>query len=279
MSTSKGHPVPPEDRTSLILFARVSGVRDSRRPEHTGAGEDESHAGGERGPVSEETGHESPQQGPEDRPESLDRVERSEGPRPSAFRCQAGHEGGARDVDHGPTRTDARMERDDEAQPRDVAESHDPEEEERAEQDGPPEASVQLHRPAPSRGDPTGDARVHRDRRNLTRDVDREDLRAPEPVHLRKENREEAVKCGEASEEEEYAEQVQSKRSRETVPGGIRLRSREMDDSHREVTSSLDPRMRIDQMDVLPVHTNRGLGCHEMNHDARGEREHRSDRE
>src|SRR5713226_7670340 len=106
MSTSNRNPVSQEDRTSLILFARVSGVRDSRRPEYPGTGEYERHARCERGPVSEDSGHEAPEQGPEDRPEPLDRVERSEGPRPSALRCQMRHERAARDVDHGPTRSD-----------------------------------------------------------------------------------------------------------------------------------------------------------------------------
>src|SRR5439155_4428669 len=58
---------------------------------------------------------------------------------------------------------------------------------------------------------------LHQKKSDLTRDVNREDLRIPEPVHLREEDREEAVESGEASEEVEDAQQHRSKRSRETV--------------------------------------------------------------
>src|SRR3989442_15855606 len=49
ISTSKRHLVSQEARTSLILFAQLSGVRDARRPEDAGACEDKGHARGECG--------------------------------------------------------------------------------------------------------------------------------------------------------------------------------------------------------------------------------------
>src|SRR5207237_3517329 len=89
--------------------------------------------------------------------------------------------------------------------------------EERTADVAPSSATVQRPRPSSTGADPAGVPRVQRDRRALTRGVDREDLRIPEPVHLREEEREEAVEGGEASEEEEDAQQVRSKRSREAV--------------------------------------------------------------
>src|SRR5438132_9977677 len=130
MSTSKGHLVRRKTGLHYFFFQAEDGVRDSRRPEDAGPCEDKGHARREGGPVPEEGGHEASEQRPEDRPETLDRVEGSQGPRPCAFRRQVGHERAARDVDHGPTCTNARVERDDEPQTREVAESHDPQEEE-----------------------------------------------------------------------------------------------------------------------------------------------------
>src|SRR5439155_10699409 len=150
MSTSKGHQVRRKTGPHYSFSHEDSGVRDSRRPQEAGTCKDKGHARREGGPISEEGGHEASEQGPEDRPETLDRVEGSQGPRPCAFRRQVGHERAARDVDHGPTCADARVERHDKSQTRQVAESHEPQEEERAEEDGPSDASVQLHRPAPA---------------------------------------------------------------------------------------------------------------------------------
>src|SRR5881396_1307769 len=83
-STFKGRPGAREDRTSLILFAPVSIVRDSGGPEDAGASQDQDDTRGERGPVPEGSGHESAEQRSEDRSESLHRIEGAEGPRPSA---------------------------------------------------------------------------------------------------------------------------------------------------------------------------------------------------
>src|SRR5436309_3170124 len=118
MSTSKGHLVRRKTGPHYFFFQAEDGIRDSRRPQDAGTCKDKGHARREREPVPEEGGNEASEQGPENRPEALDRVERSEGPRPCAIRRQVGHERAARDVDHGPTCADARVERNHKSQPR-----------------------------------------------------------------------------------------------------------------------------------------------------------------
>src|SRR5213076_2214854 len=82
------------------------------------------------------------EEGAEDRSESLDRVEGTEGAGPSAFRGQAGDQCGAGDIDHGPASAHSRVEGDDEREARDGRESRETQQEEGSEEQGPSDGPV-----------------------------------------------------------------------------------------------------------------------------------------
>src|SRR5881396_1948053 len=123
-------------------FRNGSGVGHPRRPEDRGTGEDEDDAACERGSVPEEAREGAAEEGAEDRSESLDRVEGTEGAGPSAFRGQAGDQCGAGDIDHGPARAHSRVEGDDEREARDGRESGETQQEEGSEKQGPSDGPV-----------------------------------------------------------------------------------------------------------------------------------------
>src|SRR5438552_1864535 len=74
MRTFTARPGPPEVGSSFTVFAERSGLRHARGRKNRAAAEDEGHARAERHRVSEVLRGESPEEGPEDRPETLDRV-------------------------------------------------------------------------------------------------------------------------------------------------------------------------------------------------------------
>ena len=52
-----------------------------------------------------------------------------------------------------------------------------------------------------------------------------------------------------------------------------------MDDSHRQVSPPLDPRMRVDQMELVPLDPDRRFPRLELDDPSGGEREDRADQE
>src|SRR5881628_561148 len=74
MRTFTARPGPPEVGSSFTVFAERSGLRHARGRKNRAAAEDEGHARAERHRVSEVLRGESSEEGPEDRPETLDRV-------------------------------------------------------------------------------------------------------------------------------------------------------------------------------------------------------------
>src|SRR5438552_1645617 len=137
-----GPPLSHGNDSVISPFRNGSGVGHPRRPEDRGTGEDEDDAACERGSVPEEAREGAAEEGAEDRSESLDRVEGTEGAGPSAFRGQAGDQCGAGDIDHGPARAHPRVEGDDEREARDGRESGETQQEEGSEKQGPSDGPV-----------------------------------------------------------------------------------------------------------------------------------------
>src|SRR5881628_3539592 len=150
MRTFTARPGPPEVGSSFTVFAERSDLRQTRGRKNRAAAEDEGNARAERHRVSEVLRCESPEEGPEDRPETLDRVVGPERLRSAILGREPRHEGRARDIDQGPAESDAGVERDGGAETRTVRQRCDPDEQERREQHRSAQGRIQLRRPIPA---------------------------------------------------------------------------------------------------------------------------------
>src|SRR5713101_8879226 len=100
-------PESPEVGSACTVFAERCGRREAGRGEKRAAGEDEGHARAERHRVSEVLRGETPEEGPEDRAETLDRVVGPERLRSTVLGSESRHECRAGDIDQGPAESDA----------------------------------------------------------------------------------------------------------------------------------------------------------------------------
>src|SRR5229473_2293968 len=107
-------------RIVIYGFRQDLDLRQARGCENRATGEDQRHARAERHRVPEVLRGESPEERPENRSETLDRVVRAERLRPAVLRSEPRHERGARDIDQGPAESDARVKRDGDAETRAV---------------------------------------------------------------------------------------------------------------------------------------------------------------
>src|SRR5712692_7419473 len=112
MRTFTACPRPPEVGSSFTVFAEPPDLRHARGRENRAAGEDEGHARAERHRISEVLRRESPEEGPEDRAETLDRVVGPERLRSAILGRESRHERRACDIDQRPAESDAGVERD-----------------------------------------------------------------------------------------------------------------------------------------------------------------------
>src|SRR5256885_3227520 len=248
-----------KSRSSFTVFAGNSNLRQARCGEDCATAEDQSHTRAERHRIPEVLRGESADERPEDRSEALDRVVRAERLRSAVLRSEARHEDGARDVDQGPAEPDARMNGDRDAKASAVRKGRHPDEQERWEQHRPAKGRVQLRRPVASTRDPAADPWIHRDRGGLARDVHGEDLRASEAVRLLQENREESVEGGEAAEEEEHTDEIDSQRARQ-----LDLLSRVegvdvMQNADGQIPAPFDPHMNAGDVDLPAIYSHRRL--------------------
>src|SRR2546430_3393569 len=130
MRTFNEHRESPEAGSSFTFFVGSSNLRKARRSENRAAAEDQGHARAERHRVPEELCGESAEERPEDRSEALDGVVRAESLRPAVLRSEARHKNGARDVDQSPAESDARVQRNRDAEARTIRKGGHPENQE-----------------------------------------------------------------------------------------------------------------------------------------------------
>src|SRR3989449_1893155 len=268
MRTFKAHRESPDAGSSFTFFVGSQDLRQARRSENRATARDQAHAGAERRRVPEVLRGESAEERPENRSESLDRVVCAERLCPAVLRSEARHEDGARDVDQSPAESDARVQGDRDPEPSAVRKGRHPDEQERREQHRPAKGRVQLRRSVASTRDPAADPRIHRDRGCLARDVHGEDLRASEAVRLLQENREESVEGGEAAEEEEHTDEIDSQPARQPdFPLPVE-RIEEMKDANGQIPAPLDPGMNIGDVDLAAIHSHRWLASPHLSEEA-----------
>src|SRR5437667_11296640 len=127
MRTFNPHRDSPEAGSSFTFFVGSSNLRKARRSENRAAAEDQGHARAERHRVPEVLRGESAEERPEDRSEALDGVVRAKSLRSAVLRSEARHEDRARDVDQSPAESDARVQRNRDAEARTIRNARHPE--------------------------------------------------------------------------------------------------------------------------------------------------------
>src|SRR5256712_2698823 len=265
MRTFTVRPGSPEVGSSFTVFAGRSDLRHARGRENRAAGEDEGHARAERHRVSEILRGESPEEGAEDRAETLDRVVGPERLRSAILGSEPRHEGRARDIDQGPAESDAGVERDGGAETRTVRQRCDPNEQERREQHRSAQGRIQLRRPIPASRDPTADARIHGNRSRLARDVHRENLGSPESVRRLQENREEPVKRGESAEEPKDTHEIHPQCvGKSHLPSPVE-RVDVVKDANRQIPTALDAGMDVRYVNLPAIHADRRFTSPDLN--------------
>src|SRR5437870_9121192 len=130
MRTFNEHRDSPEAGSSFTFFVGSSNLRKARRSENRAAAEDQGHARAERHRVPEVLRGESAEERPEDRSEALDGVVRAESLRSAVLRSETRDENRARDVDQGPAESDARVQRNRDAEARTIRKGGHPEDQE-----------------------------------------------------------------------------------------------------------------------------------------------------
>src|SRR5437667_2802338 len=125
--TFNEHRESPEAGSSFTFFVGSSNLRKARRSENRAAAEDQGHARAERHRVPEVLRGESAEERPEDRSEALDGVVRAKSLRSAVLRSEARHEDRARDVDQSPAESDARVQRNRDAEARTIRNARHPE--------------------------------------------------------------------------------------------------------------------------------------------------------
>src|SRR5881296_3954701 len=130
MRTFNPHRDSPEAGSSFTFFVGSSNLRKARRSEDRTTAEDQGHARAERHRVPEVLCGESAEERPEDRSEALDGVVRAECLRSAVLRSEARHEDRARDVDQSPAESDARVQRNRDAEARTIRKGGHPEDQE-----------------------------------------------------------------------------------------------------------------------------------------------------
>src|SRR3989441_813067 len=279
MRTFTVRPGSPEVGSSFTVFAGRSDLRHARGRENRAAGEDEGHARAERHRVSEVLRGESPEEGAEDRAETLDRVVGPERLRSAILGSEPRHEGRARDIDQGPAESDAGVQRDGGAETYTVRQRRDPDEQERREQHRSAHGRIQLRRSIPAGRDPTADARIHGDRGRLARDVDREDLGTSESVRLLQENREEPIERGESAEQEEDADEIHAERVRKShLPSPVE-RVDVVKDPDRQISTALDAGIDVGEVNVPAIHADRRFPSPDLNEETGQQPERGADHE